>query len=236
MEILNSHEEMKEIAELLVEGRKYTIVGHTRYGMPYHHQIIARKVEIVSDWYWRGGFHEIETLRMEVEHRGEKEGIRKMRYFFNSEDVLPFEHRFNKMNKGGFMIFEGWYPETTITKIPHLMYRSSQYNRNMPVLQFLRHIGAFDRKCLEIAKKQIGVEPIVYYMVDRGWLELQKWESRSVVFARLGSLNQTGKLSHDRRPETRVYTCKHGCSFRTSHRGAMNFHEHKHCKKRKGLL
>jgi hypothetical protein len=77
------------------------------------------------------------------------------RYLFNTRDVVPREYRFNENQKGGFMIFEGWYKETTITKIPHLMYKSALLNKKEPIILFMEKISAFDVKLLEIVKEKI---------------------------------------------------------------------------------
>lgn len=78
------------------------------------------------------------------------------------------------------MIFEGWHREARITTMAQKMYESvfETNNTKMTITEFLQRTGAFDKQVLEIAKKSMGVEPIVCYLVDRGWLDIQKQRER----------------------------------------------------------
>lgn len=218
---------------------KLTLAGFNECGMTYYHQIIVGRVEVIRSWYWDGKLKLIDTLQIEAEHPGNKNVLRKGnydRYLFNTRDVVPKEYRFNEKQKGGFMIFEGWHEEPTITKIPHLMYKSALLNKKIPIILFMERISAFDVRLLEIVKEKLGVEPIVSCMVDRGWLDIKKQEEKLKrvkpmdTKRRLTIQTQFKLLVPQSGTVQDVYNCKHGCLFQTTHRGSMNLHEHRHCK------
>ncbi|MCY9696422.1 hypothetical protein [Paenibacillus alginolyticus] len=231
--------DVRDIVSKLRGKKELTLAGFNECGMPYYHHIIAGKVEVIQGLYWDGKLKPIDTLQIEAEHPGNKNVLPKGnydRYLFNTRDVVPKEYRFNEKQKGGFMIFEGWHQEPTITKIPHLMYKSALLNKKIPIILFMERISAFDVKLLEIVKEKIGVEPIVSCMVDRGWLDIKKQEDKlkkvkpvepkrhvttQTQFKLLVPQSSVGQY---------VYNCKHGCSYQSTHRGSMNLHEYRHCK------
>ncbi|WP_308639398.1 hypothetical protein [Paenibacillus silvisoli] len=232
--------ELREFAKRIQIGQKKTFFGFTDWGRFYQHLVIPTKVEIVKRWIWDKRLIEIESLRIEVEHPNDNEAVKRNRPLpFDTKDNLPSVYRIDIKQKGGFMIFEGWHPMTRINTLLNRMYANTlKYNKDMNVKNFLRHISAFHPKCLESAKKYIGAEPIVYFMVDRGWLDISRHDERMNLYHNRKKLHPVWRYeapspmtkAEKKKAEIKIYSCKHGCHYQAKHRGAMNLHEYVHCK------
>ncbi|REE69726.1 hypothetical protein A8990_13145 [Paenibacillus taihuensis] len=230
------NEDLELVAQGIQIGQKYTFVGFNSWGMLYHRHVIPTRMEIVKVWDWKGKSVKMDSLHIEVDYPDEQMDKRRKKRL-PLENGLPLVYSVDNKMKGGFMVFEGWLPETRITTLPHRMYQTAtMFNKNMSVRNFLIHINAFQPKCLEVVRRDLGVDPLVYCMVDRGWLDIQLLEERVKRFERFTQtsplwMNHTQK--EEQPPSQRVipvYTCKHGCLYQSKHRGAMNLHEHVHCK------
>ncbi|MDD9267859.1 hypothetical protein ACFPES_12555 [Paenibacillus sp. GCM10023248] len=202
---------IEQIARMLQKDEKYTFVGHTRYRMPFHHQVIVRKVEVKTDGFWewyQGKLRKLKTLYIEVENPAYKKvthtGIKAGDRLFNTREVLPSVYKLNIKESRGLAIFEGWHPETRITELSYRTFKSASEDKRIPLLQIFNFIPVFDEKFLSVITKKLGVEPIAYFMVDRRRLVTKKREEMS---------------------------CKYGCGYQHHHRGAMNLHE-RSCKLR----